>query len=82
VHYFPDIPLTFSKWANQYGGIYKVWTWFQPQLVISDPEHLQVFFTSSKILDRSRIYEAGHDALGKGSIFVANGKPFFSIEVS
>jgi len=42
-------------------------------VVISDPEHLQVFYTSTKMIDRSRMYEAGHETLGKDSLLIANG---------
>jgi len=71
--FFSDVPLTFSTWASKYGGIVKVWIGRTPLIILSDPDFLQVYYTSNLLLDRAYLYDTISAALGKNSLFVGNG---------
>lgn len=74
-----DVAGTICKIMDRFNGFAQIWVGRNPVVLISDPDHLKIFYTNVNMIDRADQYDHIGQILGKDSIFVANGLLKFSL---
>lgn len=74
-----DIMNTSIKIIERFNGFARIWIGRKPLVLISDPEHLQIYYTNPTMIDRADQYNHIGQVLGKDSILVANGSIDFYV---